>query len=114
MKMYRWKPEGGVPEVLDIPEDQMDRAMELHGALVEAAAENDDALMEKFFDAGTLTEDEMRAGISAGLFPGVCSRSSAYVQAVIWCVRRTLEFVGNVVPTIDRMEPPCYYRWNSR
>ncbi|MCC8096076.1 MAG: elongation factor G [Tannerellaceae bacterium] len=106
MKMYRWKPEGGVPEVLDILADQMDKAMELHGALVEAAAENDDALMEKFFEEGTLSEDDMRAGISAGLvargmFPVFCVCAGRDM-----CVRRTLEFLGNVVPTTDRMPRP--------
>jgi elongation factor G len=103
MKMYRWKPEGGVPDVLDIPAEEMDKAQELHAALVEAAAENDDALMEKFFDVGTLSEDEMRAGISAGLilrgmFPVFCVCAEKDM-----CVRRTLEFLGNVVPTVDRM-----------
>ena len=57
MKMYRWKPEGGVPDVLEIPAEETDKAQELHAALVEAAAENDDALMEKFFEDGALTED---------------------------------------------------------
>ena len=65
--MYRWKPEGGVPDVLEIPAEEMDKAMELHQALVEAAAENDDTLMEKFFEEGALSEDDMRAGIRAGL-----------------------------------------------
>jgi len=67
MKMFRWKPEGGVPEVLDIPKEEEEKAMELHKALVEAAAENDDSLMEKFFEEGTLSEEEMRVGIRAGL-----------------------------------------------
>ncbi|GHT43725.1 elongation factor G [Bacteroidia bacterium] len=103
MKMYKWKPEGGVPEVLDIPADESDKAAELHAALVEAAAENDDNLMEKFFENGTLTEDEMRAGISAGLiargmFPVFCVCAGRDM-----CVRRTMEFLGNVVPTVDRM-----------
>ena len=49
MKKYSWKPEGGMPMVEDIPEEQMEKAMELHRQLVEAAAENDDGLMEKFF-----------------------------------------------------------------
>jgi elongation factor G len=103
MTMYKWKPEGGVPDVLDIPAEEMDKAQELHAALVEAAAENDDALMEKFFEDGTLTEDEMRAGISAGLilrgmFPVFCVCAEKDM-----CVRRTLEFLGNVVPTVDRM-----------
>ncbi|MDR1623889.1 MAG: elongation factor G [Tannerellaceae bacterium] len=103
MKMYKWKPEGGVPDVLDIPAEEMEKAQELHAALVEAAAENDDALMEKFFEDGALSEDEMRAGISAGLilrgmFPVFCVCAEKDM-----CVRRTLEFLGNVVPTVDRM-----------
>jgi len=103
MKMYRWKAEGGVPEVLDIPAEEINKAMELHKTLVEAAAENDDMLMEKFFEEGTLNEDDMRAGIRAGLvtrgiFPVFC------VSAVKdMCVRRTLEFLGNVVPCTDKM-----------
>ncbi|MDR3267617.1 MAG: elongation factor G [Tannerella sp.] len=103
MKMYRWKPEGGVPEVLDIPADEADKAAELHRILVEAAAEHDDALMEKFFEEGTLSEDDMRAGIRAGLitrgmFPIFCVSAGKDM-----CVRRTLEFLGNVVPCTDRM-----------
>ena len=94
MKMYRWKPEGGVPDVLEIPADQMDKAMELHKILVEAAAEHDDVLMEKFFEEGTLSEDDMRAGIRAGLvlrgmFPVFCVCAGRDM-----CVRRTLEFLG--------------------
>ena len=103
MKMYRWKPEGGVPDVLEIPAEEMDKAMELHQALVEAAAENDDTLMEKFFEEGALSEDDMRAGIRAGLvtrgmFPVFCVCAGRDM-----CVRRTLEFLGNVVPCTDKM-----------
>lgn len=103
MKLYRWKPEGGVPEVLDIPEDEMPRAMEYHQSLVEAAAENDEGLMDIFFDKGTLTEDEMREGIRQGLlargmFPVFCVSALKDM-----CVRRTLEFLGNVVPCADKM-----------
>lgn len=103
MKLYRWKPEGGVPEVLDIPDEEMDKAMEFHQALVEASAENDESLMEKFFEQGTLTEDEMREGIrqgllSRGMFPVFCVCAGRDM-----CVRRTLEFLGNVVPCVDKM-----------
>jgi elongation factor G len=103
MKMYKWKPEGGVPEVLDIPDSEKEKAEELHAKLVDAAAENDDALMEKFFDEGTLSEDDMRAGISAGLttrgmFPVFCVSAGKDM-----CVRRTMEFLGNVVPSTERM-----------
>ncbi len=106
MKMYQWKPEGGVPEVLPIPEAETEKAMEYHKTLVEAAAEHDDALMNKFFEEGTLSEDDMRAGIRAGLvtrgiFPVFCVCAGRDM-----CVRRTLEFLGNVVPCTDKMPRP--------
>ncbi len=62
MKKYSWKPEGGAPTIEDIPAEEMDKAMEMHKALVEAAAENDENLMEKFFEQDSLSEDEMREG----------------------------------------------------
>lgn len=68
--------------MLEIPAEEMDKAMELHKALVESAAEHDDMLMEKFFEEGTLSEDDMRAGIRAGLVIRGCSRYSAYARAV--------------------------------
>ncbi len=103
MKKYSWKPEGGMPIIEDIPADQMDRAMELHRALVEAAAENDESLMEKFFEADSLTEDEMREGIRKGLvtrsiFPVFCVCAGKDMG-----VRRLMEFLGNVVPFVDDM-----------
>lgn len=103
MKMYRWKPEGGVPEILEIPEEEKEKAQELHKTLVEAAAEHDDALMEKFFEDGSLSEEEMRVGIRVGLvtrgmFPVFCVSAGKDM-----CVRRTLEFLGNVVPCTDKM-----------
>ena len=63
MKMYKFGPEGGKPEKLEIPADQKEIADELHNELVEKAAENDEDLMELYFDKGTLNEDEMREGI---------------------------------------------------
>ena len=60
MKMYKWGPDGGVPTITDIPAEEMEKAKELNKVLVEAAAENDESLMEKFFDQGMLSEDEMR------------------------------------------------------
>lgn len=103
MKMYKWKPEGGVPEITDIPADQMEKAEEWHQRLVEAAAENDEALMEKFFEQGTLTEDEMREGIHLGMihrgmFPVFCVSAEKDMG-----VRRLLEFLGNVVPLVSEM-----------
>ena len=103
MKKYSWGPEGGAPTIEDIPADQMDKAMEMHKALVEAAAENDEGLMEKFFESETLTEDEMREGIRKGLavrgmFPVFCVCAGKDMG-----VRRLMEFLGNVVPFVDQM-----------
>ena len=103
MKKYSWGPEGGQPTIEEIPAEEMDKAMEMHKALVEAAAENDEGLMEKFFESETLTEDEMREGIRKGLaargmFPVFCVCASKDMG-----VRRLMEFLGNVVPFVDEM-----------
>lgn len=105
-KMYRWGPQGGKPDVLDIPESEKARAAEYHKALVEAAAEHDEQLMELFFEKETLTEDEMRQGIRQGLisrdmFPVFCVSAGKDM-----CVRRTLEFLGDIVPCTDKLAPP--------
>lgn len=63
MVMYVFNDDGGKPEKHPIPEDQIGRAQEMHNALVEAAAENDEGLMEKFFDEGSLTEEELTEGL---------------------------------------------------
>ena len=103
MKKYSWKPEGGAPIIEDIPAELMDKAQEMHDALVEAAAGNDDALMEKFFDTMELTEDELREGIRKGLvtrsiFPVFCVCAGKDMG-----VRRLMEFLGNVVPFVTDM-----------
>lgn len=103
MKKYSWGPEGGAPTIEDIPADELDKATEMHHALVEAAAENDETLMEKFFESDALTEDEMREGIRKGLatrgiFPVFCVCAGKDMG-----VRRLMEFLGNVVPFVDEM-----------
>ena len=107
MKKYEWGPDGGVPTITDIPAEEMERATELHKTLVEAAAENDESLMEKFFDAGHLTEDEMREGIRKGLvdrsiYPVFCVSAAKDMG-----VRRMMEFLGNVVPFVEEMPAPA-------
>ena len=77
--------------------------MEMHKALVEAAAENEEELMEKFFEQESLTEDEMREGIRMGLanrgiFPVFCVCAGKDMG-----VRRLMEFLGNVVPFVSDM-----------
>ena len=106
MKKLTWGPDGGAPKVEDIPAEEHDRAQELHKALVEAAAENDESLMEKFFKSEHLTEDELRLGIRKGLidrsiYPVFCVSAAKDMG-----VRRMMEFLGNVVPFVDDMPAP--------
>lgn len=106
MKKYEWGPDGGVPTISEIPDDQLEKANELHNALVEAAAENDETLMDKYFEQGHLSEDEMREGIrkgmiERGIFP-------VFIVSAIkdMAVRRMMEFLGNVCPFVSDMPAP--------
>ncbi|MCG2418712.1 elongation factor G [Aequorivita sp. F47161] len=105
MKMYKFSPEGGKPEKLEIPDDQKELANELNNELIEKAAENDETLMELFFDKGTLNEDEMRVGIKAGmlnqeLFPVFC------VSAINdMGTGRLMGFIDNVAPAAADLKP---------
>ncbi len=105
MKCYKFGPEGGKPEKLPIPEDQKELADQLHNELVEKAAENDEELMELFFDKGTLNEDEMRQGIKAGmlnhdLFPVFCVSALNDMGS-----GRLMGFIDNVAPAAADLRP---------
>ncbi len=106
MKKYEWGPDGGTPTISEIPAEEMERAKELHNTLVEAAAENDETLMDKYFEQGHLTEDEMREGIRKGLIDR--SIFPVFVVSAIkdMGVRRMMEFLGNVCPFVDDMPAP--------
>jgi len=106
MKLYRYPKEGGKPEISDIPDDQKEHAEGLHNELIEQAAENDEALMEIFFEKDTLTEEEMRTGITAGLlnrgiFPVFCLSARKNMG-----VGRFMEFLTNVAPAANELDPP--------
>ena len=103
MKKYSWGPDGGAPTIEEIPAEEMEKAQAWHKTLVEAAAEHDETLMEKFFESESLTEDEMREGIrkgmaARGMFPVFCVCAGKDMG-----VRRLMEFLGNVVPFVDEM-----------
>ena len=105
MKMYKFPPEGGKPEKLEIPDDQKEFANKLNNELIEKAAENDETLMELFFDKGTLNEDEMRAGIKAGmlnhdLFPVFCVSALNDMGT-----GRLMGFIDNVAPAAADLKP---------
>ncbi len=98
MKMYRFKGDTGVREDLEIPAEEMERAKELNGILTETAAENDEALMELYFEKGMLTQDEMRSGLKVGLakrdlMPIFCASGKKDIG-----VKRLMEFIINVAP----------------
>ncbi|HKL91838.1 MAG TPA: elongation factor G [Bacteroidales bacterium] len=111
MKQYQWGPDGGVPVISEIPASEREKAEAMHATLVEAAAENDEELMEKFFDQSTLSEDEIRTGIREGLiqrgiFPVFCVSAAKDMG-----VRRLMEFLSNVVPFVSEM--PKYENTNG-
>lgn len=105
MKMYVFGPEGGKPEKHKIPKEELERANELHNELVEKAAENDDSLMELYFDKGTLTEDEMREGLKKGMlnhdvFPVFCLSALNDMGS-----GRMMGFIDNVAPSAADLAP---------
>lgn len=102
-KFYKWKPGATAPDVLEIPEEEKERAAEFYQVLLEAAAENDDTLMEKFFDQGTLTEEEMIDGIQKGMiardmFPLFCMSAEKNMA-----VHRLMNFLSLAAPSPDQM-----------
>lgn len=105
MRMYKFGPDGGKPEKLPIPDNEKERADALHNELVEKAAENDEALMELFFEKGTLNEEEMRQGIKQGmlhheLFPVFCVSALNDMGS-----GRLMGFIDNVAPAASELKP---------
>ena len=115
MKYYHFKDANGTREDLEIPAELRDQAEEYRQQLIEKAAEYDDTLMEKFFESGELTEDEIRKGLNLGIIAG-----EAYP---VFCVsakkdigtKRLLEFTKNVVPapTCDNAGPASLFIYKN-
>ncbi|MDZ4714536.1 MAG: elongation factor G [Cytophagales bacterium] len=105
MVMYKFPAEGGKPEKLPIPAAEQEHANQLHNELVEKAAENDEKLMEKYFAAGTLEEDEMREGLKKGMinhdvFPVFCMSAKKNMGS-----GRMMGFIDNVAPSPREAKP---------
>ncbi len=105
MTLYKFPADGGKPEKLPIPASEKEKAEKLHNELVEKAAENDEKLMEKYFEKGTLDEDEMRQGLKLGMihhdiFP-------VFVMSVKKNMGsgRMMGFIDNVAPTPREAKP---------
>ncbi|MEF9931728.1 MAG: elongation factor G, partial [Bacteroidales bacterium] len=104
MKMYKFKDDNGTRESFEIPQEYLDEAQALHQQLVEMSAENDESLMETFFDKGVLTEDEIRAGMKVGMqkgdiMPVFCLSAKKDIG-----VKRIMEFTINAAPAPDKIE----------
>ena len=106
MVMYVFPKDGGKPEKKAIPESEVGRASAMHQALVEAAAENDESLMEKFFDEGSLNEDELARGLNIALanqqiFPVFCASGKMNMGS-----GRIMGFLNDIAPSpADRPTP---------
>lgn len=68
MKATVW--ENGQETEIDIPEEWQARASEVRDMAIEAAAEGDDILLEKYLDGGELTVEEIRLGLREGMKSG--------------------------------------------
>ena len=106
MKKLTYTGEGQAPIVEDIPAEEYDKAKALHMELVEKAAENEEGLMDKYFESEELTTDEIRMGARMGLstdsvYPVLCCSAATDVA-----VGRLLEFLANVAPEVDDMPKP--------
>lgn len=105
MVMYTYTEENKPPQKLPIPDGEKERANEMHKVLVETIAANDDGLMEKYFDKGELTEDEMKEGlhksmIKHDIFPLFCASGHKNIGA-----GRIMSYIDNVCPAANEMPP---------
>src|SRR6476620_5855117 len=105
MTVYQFPPEGGKPKKLPIPDAEKDKSDRLHKELIEAIAENDEGLMEKYFDKGELDEDEMKIGlkkamINHDIFPLFCLSAERNMGS-----GRLMGFIDNVCPSANEMPP---------
>ena len=105
MKMFRFKDDNGTREELPIPAEHAERAAELHQALLEAAAENDETLMDTYFEKGDLEPDEIRKGLGMGIanrdwMPIFCASAKKDIGT-----KRIMEFIIKVAPNPDQRPP---------
>lgn len=105
MKMFRFKDDNGTREELPIPAEHAERAAELHQALLEAAAENDETLMDTYFEKGDLEPDEIRKGLGMGIanrdwMPIFCASAKRDIGT-----KRIMEFIIKVAPNPDQRPP---------
>ncbi|MDX1939056.1 MAG: elongation factor G [Saprospiraceae bacterium] len=99
MVMYVFPPQGGKPEKLPIPDSEKARVDEMHRVLVETAAENDEGLMERYFEEGTLSEEDLTKGLRIAIahqqiFPVFCCSATQDMGS-----GRVMGFINDVCPS---------------
>ncbi|MFH1321357.1 MAG: elongation factor G [Bacteroidota bacterium] len=105
MIMYKFPKGGGKPEKLPIPDEEKQKAEQLHTELIENVAEVQDSLMELYFEKGTLEEDEMKNGLQKALiqrdiFPVFCLSAKQNMGS-----GRLMGFINNIVPSPVDLPP---------
>ena len=105
MTMYKFPADGGKPEKLPIPDDEKEKADQLHNELIETIAENDEGLMELYFEKGTLDEDEMRKGLKLGMINHDIFPLFALSAKNNMGSGRLMGFIDNVAPSANEMPP---------
>ena len=115
MKYYHFTDDKGTREDLEIPAEYADEAELYRGLLMEKAAEYDDTLMEKFFDAGELSEDEIRDGLRIGIAAGECYPIFCVSAKKNIGVKRLLEFTTRVSqkPSCDETGPAALFIYKN-
>ena len=103
MMMYTFKDQGGKPEKQPIPDSEKERAEALHKELVEKAAENDETLMEHYFEKGELDEDEMRLGLKQGMMKRTCFPVFCLSALRNMGSGRLMGYIDNVAPCATEM-----------
>jgi len=98
MKGFKFDPKGE-PQEMPVPEDIKNAALEWRAKIVEAAAEASDELMEKFFNSGDLSEQDMHDGLASAIaqgkvFPILCGAATTGAG-----VKLLLEFVDQYCPS---------------
>jgi elongation factor G len=101
-RFFKFDEKGSYDET-DIPPEHLEQAERLRTLLVEAAAEADDVLMEKYLESGELSDDEILLGLREGTLtktftPVFCGSATANIG-----VRNLLNFIVNCLPSpLDR------------
>jgi elongation factor G len=102
-KAYTWT--NGKISPTEIPADMQDQIKSMRESLIESVAEMDDALMEKYFDEGTLSEEDVARGLEIGLrtgkvVPVLCGSAMKMVG-----VDTLLDFIVSSVPSPATVTP---------